>query len=66
VAINAGAAQISFFTQTGWVYQVEYKNNLSDPSWTPLGSSLTGNNAVQTVSDSPSASHRFYIVQIQP
>ena len=63
---SAGGIHISFFTQTGWTYQVEYKNNLTDPSWTPLGSSLSGNNAVQTVSDTLSASHRYYLVQIQP
>lgn len=65
-SVSAGGIHISFFTQTGWTYQVEYKNNLTDPSWTPLGSSLSGNNAVQTVSDTLSASHRYYLVQIQP
>jgi hypothetical protein len=64
--ISGGAIHISFFAQTGYTYQVEYKNNLTDPSWTPLGGSLLGNNTVQTVSDPLSASHRFYIVQIQP
>jgi hypothetical protein len=65
-AISGNSIHLSFVTQTGYNYQVEYKNNLTDASWTPLGSSLTGNNTVQTVSDPLSASHRFYIVQIQP
>ena len=64
MTIGGGQFHMSFFTQTGWTYQVEYKNNLTDPSWTPLGSSLSGNNTVQMVSDTLSASHRFYTVLI--
>ncbi|HXB60272.1 MAG TPA: hypothetical protein VNU95_11930 [Candidatus Acidoferrales bacterium] len=60
---SAGNVHLSFVTQTGYHYQVVYKVNLTDPSWTPLGSSLAGDNAYQTVSDS-TASHRFYQVQI--
>ncbi len=62
---NAGNAHISFFTQSGYSYQVLYKNNLTDATWTALGSALSGNNAVQSVSDSLANGHRFYQVQIQ-
>jgi hypothetical protein len=64
-SINAGSIVLSFPTQTGFNYQVLYKNNLSDPSWTPLGSLIPGNGAVQTASDATGGSTRFYRVQIQ-
>jgi len=55
---------ISFLTQYGFSYQVVYKNNLTDANWVSLGSSLTGNNAVQSVADFVGESSRFYRVQI--
>ena len=63
-SVSGGSFHLSFFAQTGWTYQVEYKNNLMDPAWTPLGASISGNNTVQTVSDPLSVNHRFYLVQI--
>ena len=55
---------ISFLTQSGLSYQLQYKNNLTDANWTPVGSSLSGNNAVQSVADLAGGSGRFYRVQI--
>jgi hypothetical protein len=62
--MTGGNIHISFPTQTGYNYQVLYKNSLSDATWTPLGSALSGNNAVQSVSD-PATGTRFYRVQVQ-
>jgi hypothetical protein len=56
---------ISFPTQTGTTYQVQYKHHLSDANWIPLGSSVSGNNAVQSVNDSVTEASRFYRVQAQ-
>ena len=55
---------ISFLTQSGFSYQLQYKNNLTDANWIPLGSSISGNNAVQSVADLVSGNSRFYRVQI--
>jgi aryl-phospho-beta-D-glucosidase BglC (GH1 family) len=55
---------ISFLTQSGFSYQMAYKNNLTDANWVPLGGSISGNNAVQSVGDLASGSSRFYRVQI--
>jgi aryl-phospho-beta-D-glucosidase BglC (GH1 family) len=55
---------ISFLTQSGLSYQLQYKNNLTDANWTPVGSSLSGNNAVQSVADLAGGNSRFYRVQI--
>lgn len=51
---------ISFPGQTGFSYQVQYKNNLSDPTWTNVGSVIAGNNTVQTVNDTSAGGSRFY------
>ena len=55
---------ISFLTQSGFGYQVQYKNNLTDATWTPIGSPVSGNNAVQSVADLANGNSRFYRVQI--
>lgn len=55
---------ISFLTQSGLSYQLQYKNNLTDANWTPVGSSLSGNDAVQSVADLAGGSGRFYRVQL--
>ncbi len=56
---------ISFPTQTGFNYQIEYKDNLTDPAWISLGSSFAGNNSTQSFNDLPANNTRFYRVQIQ-
>jgi hypothetical protein len=66
VGVAGGNIHLSFMTQSGYSYQVQYKNNLTDATWTPLGSALSGNNAVQSASDPVATSgHRFYRVQVQ-
>ena len=57
-------AVILFLTQAGLSYQVQYKNNLTDPNWTLLGGAIPGNNTVQPVGDLAGGSSRFYRVQI--
>jgi len=54
---------ISFMTWSGFSYQVQYKNELTDTNWVPLGNSTSGNNTVQSVADSVSGNSRFYRVQ---
>jgi aryl-phospho-beta-D-glucosidase BglC (GH1 family) len=54
---------VSFFTQSGLSYQVLFKTNLTDVSWTVLGGIIVGNNAIYSATDSASGSHRFYRLQ---
>jgi hypothetical protein len=63
--IEDGNIHISFPTETGSHYQLLYKNHLTDASWTPMGSAIAGSNAIQSISDTPGASSRFYRVQVQ-
>jgi hypothetical protein len=55
---------LSFPTLPGYSYEVQYKTNLTDAVWLPLGSSFSGNGWTQTVSDTVS-SRGFYRLQIQ-
>lgn len=64
--LSGGNVTLSFLTQSGFSYQVQYKNNLTDATWTSLGSALSGNGSVQSASDTPAGNaHRFYRVQVQ-
>jgi hypothetical protein len=57
---------VSFPTITGQMYQLEYKDNLSAATWTPLGDSMAGNDAMIAVTNNISASpHRFFQVEVQ-
>ncbi len=56
---------VSFPTQSGLSYQLLYKDNLSDATWTPLGNAVTGDNTVKSVLDSATNTHRFYRVSAQ-
>jgi hypothetical protein len=64
-SLSSGNIVLSFPTQNGFNYQVQYKNNLNDPNWTSMGSLIPGNGAVQSASDLLGAGPRFYRVQIQ-
>lgn len=55
---------ISFPTQSGFNYQAEYKANLSDPQWLPIGGNVQGNNLIESVTNATAAQSRFYRVQI--
>jgi hypothetical protein len=63
VSAQYGGVMISFPTQMGFNYQAEYKNNLTDANWIPLGTLIPGNNAVQTVSEA-SGSDKFSRVEV--
>jgi hypothetical protein len=65
-AVSGTNIVISFETQNGSSYQLLYKNNLSDTTWTALGSALNGNGSVQSVTDTDTTTggHRFYRVGV--
>jgi len=64
-AVAGGNINVSFPTVAGYSYQVLYKVNLTDASWTPLGSALSGNGSVQSASDPAKGLSRFYQVFVQ-
>ena len=68
IKINASRAgtnvTISLLTQTGLSYQPQYKNTLADASWSLLGGTMSGNNAIQVFTNLANGTSRFYRVQI--
>jgi len=63
-SLNGTNLVMSFPTQQGFNYQVQYKNNLTDPAWTPVGSNLPGNNLTMSATNPAVSQTRFYRVQI--
>ncbi|HTJ00570.1 MAG TPA: hypothetical protein VL527_16940 [Dongiaceae bacterium] len=64
-ALSGGNVVISFPTQNGSSYKVQYKAHLSDATWTDLPGVISGNGAVQSATDPATNGSRFYRVQIQ-
>ena len=63
-SLSAGTLRLSFPTQTGFAYTVQYKTNLTDASWSTLiVTNGTGATAVPTTS--ANSASRFYRVSIQ-
>ena len=56
---------ITLPTESWHSYQLQYKNALTDSSWSNLGSPVGGNDTLQMVTDSTSATNRFYRVMAQ-
>jgi hypothetical protein len=63
--VSHSGTALSFRTLAGYNYQIEYKNDLTDANWTPLGSPISGNGSIQVVNDTPGQTHRFYRVLIE-
>jgi hypothetical protein len=64
--IRAGSTtQVSFTTTNGDNYQLLYKTDLTDASWTTNTSAgvVAGNNATNSLNDSTSDEQRFYRIQ---
>ncbi len=69
VKFTGGQPSVSFTSQNGFTYTLQYKNNLTDASWTPVTgtSSVSGDGTVKTLTDTGTgqATQRYYRVQIQ-
>jgi hypothetical protein len=58
-----GVMALSFPTQSGFNYQVSYKNDLASPAWNPL-TDIPGDDTTKTVSDPSNDAVRFYRIQL--
>jgi hypothetical protein len=67
-AVNAALQKtnliMSFPTQAGFNYQAQYKTNLTDPQWLPIGSNLAGNNLTESMTNPAASQTRFFRMQI--
>ena len=62
-SLSGGIINLSWLSQGATSYQVVYKDNLTDTSWTPIGSPVVGDGTVKSASFSANLSKRFYSVQ---
>jgi hypothetical protein len=64
--ISGGSLLLSWPTVIGQTYLLEYKNNLADSTWTPLGNPVAGTgNPVSFNIDSTASTNRFFRLVIQ-
>ena len=59
-SVSGTTLSLSFPSVTGYIYTVQYKNNVTDAGWTTL-TTRTGTGSTLTVAD-PTGAHRFYRV----
>jgi hypothetical protein len=61
-----GAASIQVPSVTGKTYNLEFKNALTDPTWTPILPGVAGNGSILNLPDSTATNGtRFYRVHVQ-
>jgi hypothetical protein len=65
VSLSAGLVTVSFPTQTGFNYTVQYKNLLTDPTWQSILPSVIGDGRVKSVSQPAGQPSRFYRLSVQ-
>ncbi len=65
LSLNGSNLTFTWMSALGQLYQVEYKNDLTDPQWTPSGAALTGTggplNSTNGITGSP---RRFYRLRL--
>ncbi len=69
VPLNARASGTNLFFSwsgaAGQIYQLEYKNNLTDPAWTPVGNPVTGAGGTLTITNNSGTSlQRFFQLRL--
>jgi hyaluronate lyase len=62
---NGTNTTLSFLTQAGFNYQIQYKTNLTDTDWIPVGAPVSGNGAMQSTDVPNGNPSGFYRVQLQ-
>ena len=63
-SLNGGNVKLSFPTQTGFIYTVQYKTNLLSAAWTTL-TTTNGTGSAAVVTSPASGASRFYRLSIQ-
>jgi uncharacterized repeat protein (TIGR03803 family) len=67
VTVTNGTLSLSWSTEVGGRYQLQYNSNLSSSNWTTLGSAISATGATLSVTDSlTNAPQRFYRLVLSP
>ena len=54
---------VSFLSRTNTVYQLQSSASLTSPSWTPVGSTVSGNSLTESLTNAPGSGSGFYRLQ---
>ena len=67
MTLTNGSLNLSWSTEAGGTYQLQYNSDLSSTNWFNLGSPLTATGATLTATDSvTNATQRFYQLALAP
>ncbi len=67
VVLTNGVVAVEWHSIPGREYRVEFKDNLAQPAWTPLGSNILAAGASAAITDVVGTNtQRIYRVQILP
>lgn len=64
-SVSGANLNLSFPSVTGYTYQLQRKNNLTDANWTNLGSATSGTGSTIVLTDTHALPSRFYRVSVQ-
>ncbi len=64
-SVNGANVNLSFPSVSGYSYQAQYKNNLTDANWINLGSATNGTGSNIILTDTHTLPSRFYRVSAQ-
>ena len=62
-AMSGTNVSVVFPSESWHSYQLQYKNVITDPSWSNLGNPVGGNDVLQLINDSNAATNRFYRIE---
>jgi lamin tail-like protein/carbohydrate binding protein with CBM4/9 domain len=66
IQVSGGNLMLNWPSTVGLNYQIQYKDDLTAPTWTPLGSPLAGTGAFISVTNNfTSSAQRFYRILVQ-
>jgi uncharacterized repeat protein (TIGR03803 family) len=65
--LTNGTVNLTWTTEVGEMYQLQYKSDLSSSTWTNFSSAVTASGSILTATDSiTNGSHRFYRAVLLP
>jgi hypothetical protein len=64
ISLSGNQLTLTWPTLAGQNYQLEYKDSIDDPAWTPLGAPVPGTGNPLNVDDNINVPHRFYRLMI--
>ena len=66
IVVAGASVTLTFTTQPGLRYRVQFKDDLADPEWSDLPGDVIATGTTSSKSDSPGVSQRFYRVMLVP